>query len=136
MLLPDTNFDAIQVYLNGAPYGVADTTHRDDLGTHLTWIPHAVHSGFEFSLNRWAVELDRVYRLDLLGCEDNRSIARMSTLFRTDLDSAVPTPPPKLMDRVAATEDPHLFKVQGINCFGEFLEGICRHRDLRSSQRL
>ena len=136
MLLPDTNFDFIQVYLDGKPQDLANVVLREDLGKRLTWVPHAKWCGFKVRLSRSMVKANGVGRLDLLGCKDNRSIARMSTLFRTDLDDAVPTPPPKLMDRVAATQDPRLFKVQGINCFGELLEPICRHRDIRFARRL
>ena len=40
------------------------------------------------------------------------------------------------MDRVAATQDSHLFKVEGFRCFGDFLEPMCRYHNLHSACHL
>jgi SAM-dependent methyltransferase len=139
MLLPNVEFDSIQLCLNGELVGspkVELHQDREGIGEFIQGVPHARRSGFRVVLDRSLINPSRVGRIDLLGCNNDRPVARMGTLFRTDLDSAVPTPPPELMLRVAATQNPNLFKLGGLKCFGDFLESICRHRDLRSGRRL
>lgn len=136
MLLPDKELGSLRVYWNRELLGSADVVTRQDVANAFRWIPHANRSGFSFLFPKPIAETTRVGRFDLLGCQDGRPTARMSTLFRADLDTAVPTPPQELMSMVAATRDAWFFKIGGLKSFGEFLDPICRHRELRSVRRL
>lgn len=135
MLLPDKEFDSVRAYWNGELVGSADMILRQDVAKAFPWIPHASRSGFMFPLPKPMVETAKVGRFDLVGCQDKRLIARMSTLFRTDLDTAVPTPPEALMSRVGASVTPRAFRLEGLKLFGELMEPIRRHRAPGSLRR-
>lgn len=124
------------MYWNGELVGSADVELRQDVASVFPWISHAGRSGFSFSLANLTAEVARVGRLDLLGCQDGRPIARLGSVFRADLDTAVLTPPPELMERVADTRNPHFFKIGGLKLFGEFVDAISRHCNLRAVRRV
>lgn len=132
-LLPATEFDSVRILLDGELVGAAPIGVREDVAKAFPWIPHARQSGF---LLQAPVGQTSRCRLDVLGFQDGRPAGRMSTLFRADVDAAVPTPPAALMERVAATRHASFFKIGGLKSFGEFLAPICRHRPLRSIRRM
>ena len=136
MLLPDKEFDSISVYWNRELVGSADVVLRQDVARVFPWIPHAGRSGFLFRLPKAIADAARVGRLDLLGCQGGRAIARLSTLFRADIDSAVPTPPAELMDRIGACGNAPYFKLGGLKLFGDVMKPILRHRGHSSVRRL
>lgn len=137
MLLPDREFSSFRIYLNGKLAGSAEVVLREDVAHAFPWIPHAIHSGFRLQLQGAAVETIRAGWLDVVGChQDGRPIARLDSRFRTDLDTAVPAPPPELMQRVAHTQHPHFFKIGGLKSFGEFADALNRHCEFRSVRRL
>jgi SAM-dependent methyltransferase len=135
MLLPSTPFDSMRLLVNGEPAASCPVTLREDVARVFPQFPHAVRAGFRFRVEQPATAVHRC-RIDVLGCREGTPAGRLSTLFRVDLATAVPTPPARLMQRVAATEDPMFFKVGGLQSFGEFLGPICRHRRSRSVSRL
>lgn len=137
MLLPDRECSSFRVYLNRELAGSAHTVLREDVARAFPWIPHAARSGFQFQLHGPAAETIRAGRLDVIGFhQKGHPIARMGSAFRTDLDTAVPTPPPELMKRVANTEDPRFFKIGGRKTFGEFVDAIKGYCELGSARRL
>lgn len=135
ILLPTAEFDSIRVLLDGELADSSAVTVREDVAEAFPGIPHARRSGFRFRLKRSAAAVNRC-RIDILGVCDGRLAGRMSTLFRADLTTAVPTPPADLMDRVSAVREPSFFKAGGLKSFGEFLAPISRHRPLRSVSRM
>lgn len=136
MLLPDKALDSVSVFWNGELIGSAELELRPDVASAFLWIPHAERSGFRFRLHMPMVEVTEVGWLDVLGCEGGRPVARMSTLFRADLDAAVLVPPQKLMERVTGNRDAWFFRIGGLKSFSELLEPISQHRELRSIRRL
>jgi SAM-dependent methyltransferase len=137
MLLPDKEFGSFHLYLDGTFGGSADVTPRDDVATAFRQFDHAKQSGFHFHVFRLGDETTRAGQIEVIGCNrDGHPIARMSSLFRADLNIGVPTPPAELMRRVAHTEDPLFFKIGGLKTFGEFVDVLSRHRELRSVRRL
>lgn len=136
MVLPEREFDSFLVYLNNEPVGSADSELREDVGNSFPWISHASQLGFRFRSQMSAAEASEVREVCLLGCKDGVPMARMSSLFRADLDAVTFAPPSQLMERVANTRDPRFFRLGGLKSFGEFLEPIRRHRDLGSFCRL
>lgn len=136
MLLPDKEFDSISMYWNGKLVGLADVELRQDVADAFPWIPHADRSGFSIRLPQPIAEATRIDRVDLLGCRDGRPIARMSTLFRPDLDAVIPTPPAELMDRVGACGNAPYFKLGGLKLFGDVMEPMVRHHGHGSVRRL
>ena len=135
LVLPDREIDAVQILLDGEPTETVPVTVRQDVAEVLAWIPHADRSGFGFRLQRPLTAVSRC-RLDVLALRDGRATGRLSTLFRADLDTAIPAPPAALMERVSATRLPSFFRVSGMKSFGEFLGPIARHRPLPSVSRL
>lgn len=136
MLLPDREFESVQVHLDGRFGAAAEVDIREELGRWLWSIRHAKRSGFRAVLSQPRSATTGVLQLDVLGCVANRPIARMSTWFRQGLDTAVPSPPAALMERVAAGSNPHQFKINGFRCFGEFLGPIRRHCDVSALRRM
>jgi len=137
MLLPNTTFSSARIYVNGELAGSTAVGPREDVASAFPWIPQAVQSGFRFDLQGPAIGTLKSGWLDVIGCSpDGRPLARLSSRFRTDLDTLVPSPPPELMNRVAHTQDPHFFKIGGLKCFGDFMNAINRHCDVRAVRRL
>jgi SAM-dependent methyltransferase len=133
ILLPTIAFDSVRILIDGQLADTAAIIGREDVAKAFPQIPHANRSGFRFGLKRPAVSRSRI---DILGVERDRARGCLSTLFRPDLDTAVPTPPAELMERVASTRDPMFFKVGGLKSYGEFLRPIERYRPLRSISRM
>ena len=124
---PNKEMDSLRLYLNGAFAGPVTLQVRTDVGHVFPSIPHAAQSGFQVHLDASQLGALQRGRVDLVGYQGEQAIARLSTLYRTDLDSVVPTPPPELMHRVARTRDSKFFKVWGLKCYGDFLEVFRRH---------
>lgn len=153
MMSPTVDLNAIQVYVNGTHVGAASTMHRQDLAANISWVPHAGRAGFEFRLNTVELSANSIDHLDLIGYRDPKTlenwigairgrnsfgipVGRYHTLCRLDLDSAVPSPPPQLMDRVVGHHDLTAFKTGGIKLYGDFLEVLSRHCNLGSITRM
>jgi SAM-dependent methyltransferase len=136
MPLPDRGLDSIRAYWNGELVGSAEMSLRQDVADAFPWLPHAGRSGFFVRLPRRTVEAALVGQLDLVGCQGSRHVARMSTLFRADLGTAVPAPPEALMSRVGASATAQAFRLEGLKLFGELMEPIRRHRGSASVGRL
>jgi SAM-dependent methyltransferase len=137
MFLPDREFGSFRLNVNGRFGSSADVTPREDVATAFRQFGHAKQSGFHFHVFGQGAETPRAGRIEVIGCNrDGHPVARMSSLFRTDLNAAVPTPPAELMRRVAHTEDPLFFKIGGLKTFGEFTDVLNRYRELGSVRRL
>jgi SAM-dependent methyltransferase len=136
MLHPDKAITALRVYLNDEFVGRVDLEPRPDVGQVFPWIPHATHSGFHVHLDKSKLGKMRSGHIDLVGCQGDQPVIRLSTLYRTDLDTAVPTPPADLMHRVTQTRDRQFFKLWGLKCYGDFLEFFRRHSDPARTRRL
>jgi len=72
----------------------------------------------------------------VVGCEAGGPVARMTTLFRADLDHAVPAPPAELLVKIGTFGNPLYFKLGGLKLFGDLMEPILRHRGIESIRRL
>jgi hypothetical protein len=136
LLLPSVEFDSMQLRLNGDELASSPELELRDIREFIRGVPHAKRSGFRVVLIRSLIDTRRVDRVDVLGCNNDRPIARMSNFFRTYLDNVFLTPSSELILRVAATQNPHLAKFGGFKSIGDFLEAIYRYRDLRSGRRL
>jgi glycosyltransferase involved in cell wall biosynthesis/SAM-dependent methyltransferase len=135
MLLPESELTSIEVYFNGKLVGQANLEVRQDVASAIPDIPHAAKSGVRFFAAKASEESMQVGQVYLIGCQDGRPVARMSSLCWADLDNAVPTPPPELMKRVLGTLDAQFFKIAGLKSFGEFLDAALRHRNISSIRR-
>lgn len=136
MLLPDKEFDSLRVYWNEKMAGLADVESRQDVAEAYPWIPHASRSGFSFRWPKAIAGTTGSGRIDLLGCQSGRPIGRLSTLFRTDLDAAIPAPPEELLSRIGACGSAPYFRLGGLKLFGDLMEPIQRHREISSIRRL
>ncbi|OWK46303.1 class I SAM-dependent methyltransferase [Fimbriiglobus ruber] len=135
MLHPEQEFTDLRLYLDGELVGTGSTASRPDLAKVFPWIPHAAQSGVYVRLKR-PTPARSVGRVDLVGCQASKPIARMSVRYRTDLGTAVPTPSSDLMFRVAHTRNDRSFKIWGLKCYGDFLEYFDHHGGLNQAHRL
>lgn len=137
LLLPDREFTSFRLFVDGKWAGETAAEYREDIARDFPWIPHATFTGFRFEVPRGAIARERLFRLDVVGGRGRRHpIARLSSLARGDIDAAIPAPPPALMRRVAATSDPHFFRILGLKSYGEFTEALARWRDIGTVKRL
>lgn len=136
MLLPKTQLESIRVYLNGEMTGSAAVVLRPDLGRVFPWIPHAATAGFSYRLPFAVANSAQLCPIDLVGYQADRAVACMSTLFRSDLDEVVTSPPPHLRERVAGSQKLSFFRVGGLKWFGEFLGPISKYGNLGSMRRM
>ncbi len=136
LLSPHAPFDRIEGYLNGRLIGNAESVIREDVRDTFPWIPHAVDSGFRIKIDPYRVIPDAMNHLDFIGLSDGRRTGHTHTLFRPELENLVPTPPGRLMVRVAGHQDAATFKLGGLKCFGDFYDAIRRHRDPSDVRRL
>jgi SAM-dependent methyltransferase len=127
-------FSAFALYLNQELVGVAEPGKAPkNFGT-------VRHQGepqlFEFHLSKMMREIPNFTRVEVLGCVGDQPERRLTTLFRRDMETAVPTPPQRLMYRVTGNTDGNLVKVAGLRCTSNFLDAIYRYRDLSSVRSL
>jgi SAM-dependent methyltransferase len=136
MFLPGKRIDFIRAYLNGQFAAQTQVVYRPDVEKAISPVEGAGHSGFEFRISYEAGSYGKLGWIDLIGCQGERPISRMSTLFHSDPDSIEPTPPSELMYRVVNNRDSRAFKASGLKSFGDFLRPILRHREIDSLQSL
>ena len=135
MLHPDQEITSLRIYLNGALGDPVALEARPDVGGAFPGIPHAAQSGFRVHLDPAKLGSMQQGRVDVVGYRADEAIIRLSTLYRTDLDSYVPTPPQELMYRVAGTRASSFFKVWGLKCYADFIDILRRHSPFDHSHR-
>ena len=84
---------------------------------------------FDFRITN-PIEAPDFSRIEVVGCAGDQPVRRLTTLFRGDLDTDVPTPPEKLIFRVTGNKDGKVVKAAGLRCAVNFLDAIGKHRDL------
>ena len=136
MLHPHQEIAALRLYLNGADLGPVDLQVRADVAKIFPSIPHAAQSGFFVRLDSSTTKIPPEGGIDLVGYASERPIARLGTLYRTDLDAVVPTPPARLMQRVAHTQDSRFFKIWGLKCYGDMRRFFLRHSPFDHARKL
>jgi SAM-dependent methyltransferase len=130
-------FSSVEVYANGKWAGsTGPLKPREDIAKVFPWHPHAELSGYELWVKGRSVKADRINRLQMFGLQGENPVESLEWYYRTDLETAVPVPPPKLMARVAGTDDANWFRTSGLTCYGQYVDAVSRHRDLRSVRRL
>ena len=134
MHTPFTNeFDTFVLYLNRRLVGVAapemaavesdETAHR------------AGHRLFSFHLAK-TKDVQDFSRVEVVGFAGDLPLRRLTTCFRRDLDTHVPTPPEHLMYRVTGNRNGKVVKEAGLRCMSNFLDALGRYRDLSSVRSL
>jgi SAM-dependent methyltransferase len=137
MMLSERPCDSFDVYFNEKYVGSTSTKVREDLAAGFPHVPHARQSGFHLHAQLPITQEQATVtgRFDVIGYSGEKPIARFGPWFAADLDS-VPTPPPALMKRVSAIDDPAVFKQGGLNNFHEFLGALNRHAPATSFRRM
>ena len=153
MLHPKYEFSSIQVQVNGRHVGVARPTFRQDLADNIAWISHAGRGGFEIQLDPATFATNGISHIDLTGYRQPTRlekllrkvssadpfgipVGRYHPRCRADIDTATPSPPPHLMDRVVGHHDLTGFKTGGMKLYGDFLDAMAPHRDFRTVRRM
>src|SRR5207249_1545451 len=89
-------------------------------------------SGLEFRLPTSA----RRGRIEIVGLRGHRPVARLASIYRTDLGSAISTPPAGLMVRALGNASPEFYRADGLKSFSEFFDAVSRHREFASIRRM
>ncbi|HEY2930700.1 MAG TPA: class I SAM-dependent methyltransferase [Acidobacteriota bacterium] len=126
LFAPDQAIDSITLFLDGDLVASFPCRLREDVGAAYPWIPYAHSSGFSFNPD----QVETTQRVDIVGLWKNSPVARLSTVFRTDLDEIVSLPPRQLMKRVSFGVSDYLFKLHGLKMFGDLMEQIGRFSPL------
>ena len=95
----------------------------------------AGHTLFNFQPVK-TIEVPHFSRIEVVGYAGDEPMRRLTTLFRGDLDSHVPTPPEHLMYRVTANKNGRIVKEAGVRCMSNFLDALSQHRELSTVRRL
>src|SRR5882724_9421825 len=132
MVQPHRPLSAFQAHLDGSLAGALEPLPREDVAKAFPWISHTRQSGFEFRLPISA----RRGRIDIVGLRGHRPVARLTSLYRTDLGSAIATPPATLMVRALGNASPDFYRADGLKSFSEFSDAASRHRELVSIRRM
>jgi SAM-dependent methyltransferase len=135
MLLPGKKFDSFALYLNQKRAREIKLIEREDVAQVFPFIQHAARSGFKFELHRKPEEMAGMIDVLIMGMLNGKQIAKLETLFRTDMYS-FPAPPVHLIDRVAAIDNPSFFLILGLQTYGEFWKIIRKYRNPRSIKRM
>jgi SAM-dependent methyltransferase len=136
LLSPQTEFDSIEVYLNGRVLGAAERVQREDVRDTFPWIRHAQGAGFRVPIDPYRLAPRALNHLDLISYRRGIAAGHVHTLFRPDLEDVTPTPPPVLMERVAGHQEAMSFKLVGLKCFGDFYRAIHKHGLFTPGRRL
>ena len=95
----------------------------------------AGHKLFNFQPVK-TIEVPQFSRIDVVGYAGDEPRRRLTTLYRGDLDTQVPTPPEHLMYRVTANKNGRIVKEAGVRCMSNFLDALRQHRELSTVRRL
>ncbi len=63
-------------------------------------------------------------------------MARLTSIYRTDLGSAISTPPAQLMVRALGNASPEFYRADGLKSFSEFFDAVSRQREFASIRRM
>jgi hypothetical protein len=132
MMLPDRDLTQFQLYRNGELVAGAEPKTREDVGRAFPWIPHARRSGFQFKVP----VTEHTGWIEVVGLRDRRPVARLRSMFRTDLDRAVPSPPTQVVVGVAGNASIEFFKADGLKSFSDFFDAVNRHGGLGWVRRM
>jgi SAM-dependent methyltransferase len=136
MLLPNHPFDDICIKINNISYGKVKPHERKDVQSVFPFMSTALNSGFEFSFPIPEDILRDWVDIDILGTHNGSEIAILSTIYRLDFNSFLPEPPPRLMRRVANTEDPIFYWCGAAKSYGEFIKPIRKYCDIGAIRHL
>jgi len=129
MLLPDKDLDGMSLYVNHEKIEEIAAIEREDIGETFSFVPHARHSGFSFTVEKSPKELEGMVDISVVGLSNGKEIAELSTWFRTDLHSCFPTPPEPLLFRISRNTSASYHLSTALQDFRAFWTTICRHRD-------
>jgi len=136
LFLLDRPLTRVEVLLDGEPAGETDLYDRDDIAGAFTDKKWSRRSGFTLDL---PIDRDRLLpwvTIDVIGYDGNEAVAILSTIFAPYLQEFLPTPPVKLMRRVANTEDQQHFTLAGVAHLWDFLKAIEEHRGMHEGDRI
>lgn len=130
--VPRVEFQSFALFVNEELSGVSEPLEVPEQHRHLNPQPQF----FAFNLAKTIQETPDFTRVEVLGCINGQPERRLTTMLRWDMDTAVPTPPEKLMYRVTGNKDGKLVKGAGLRCATNFLDAISRYRDLSSVRNI
>ncbi len=132
MFVPELPLSEFRVSIDGTPRQTCTPTPRDDVLAAYPTLPHVRRCGFDFLLD----DLPTSGRIEIEGRHDGSRVARLRSLFRTDLDVVVPAPPGNLLARTIASASAAYYRAEGLRAYSEFKNAVERHRPLSSVKRM
>jgi SAM-dependent methyltransferase len=93
-------------------------------------------SGFQAAALLGAPSARGWFDLHVVGFSGNRPVGRATTIFIPGFEDGLALPPAHLMQRVANSTSPEIFRLGGLRTAGIFFEAILRHADAAGVKRL
>ena len=133
MLCPTEKIESFELYINQKKVESVPVTEREDVARVYPFIPFIINTGFRFSIP-WQYETNdkNMVEIRVAGIGEGREVASMETWYRSDLYTCLPTPPPHLIERVAAHNSTALYLVTGLQTYREYWSTICKHKSALS----
>lgn len=125
-------FEEIELRVNGRPAARQPAMNLDRIAKAFPWISHAGQSGFSF-LHRPDADAGT---LEAVGLVSGRTAGRLQTVFRMEVDSLGPVPPPSLMARVSGSDSADFFRADGQRTFADFAAAVERHGGFSGVRRM
>ncbi len=121
MLHNDGPYDAIEIFMNGEPVGIAEQVERPDVAEALTHIPKAMQCGFakRFSC-KWHDEDENRIDIEACGKIHGEIKDRMRTTYYRNMYEEIPAPPKNLIERVDEIPDRSFYVLKGAQNYSEF----------------
>ena len=120
MLLPERKIDGIDVFIDGNYATTVPVLIHEELPDEFSFIPHAAHSLFHFSVDREWQSPDQPMDLCLVGFSKGKPVCRMETTYCPEWEKMVVLPPGHLMKRIANNEDAHYYRTSAMKSYWDY----------------
>lgn len=124
LLNPNSPADTIELVVDGKTIASQQPSLREDVGQVMSRVPSARDSGFDFRFHPPATR----GRLEIVARRRGKERGRIRSVYRTDLETAFPAPPPELVTRVTGSPNYRAFRTEGLRLATEFTDAVRRHR--------
>jgi SAM-dependent methyltransferase len=132
MFSQDRCFDSFLLKVNAIPLAEIAAITREDVQKAFPFVPHALQSGFLFDTAVPGETFSDWASVEVLGVRQGQETARINIIYRPDFHSSLPTPPVRLMQRVANADNAMVYWCRALKSFGEFLEVMQEHCDVNA----
>lgn len=128
---PEVASTSVAIFVDEIEVERIQPGRRADVASTFPWIPHAIDSGFRFVVP----SRDGERRVRVEAHDAGGPLTALGTTLHPRF-SALPHPPPSLMQRVSGSPEPSFFDADGVRSFTEFGDCIAQYRNWDSISRM